>query len=65
MYFAFFSTKMRTYGDKIGGILSWLFYRDTLMSTAKHYETGENLPEEVCLKLFSVRIFHAGSEMLH
>lgn len=31
------------------------------MSIAKHYETGENLPEEVYLKLLAARTFRAGS----
>ncbi len=37
------------------------FFRDTLMSIAKHYETGESLPEEVYLKLLAARTFRAGS----
>lgn len=35
--------------------------RDTLMSIAKHYETGETLPEETFLKLLAARTFRAGS----
>lgn len=35
--------------------------RDTLMSIAKHYETGESLPEEVYQKLLAARTFRAGS----
>lgn len=35
--------------------------RDTLMSIAKHYETGETLPEDVYLKLVAARTFRAGS----
>lgn len=31
------------------------------MSIAKHYETGESLPEEVYLKLLAARTFRAGS----
>lgn len=38
--------------------------RGTLMSIAKHYETGESLTEDICLKLISTRTFHAGSLML-
>lgn len=38
--------------------------RDSLMRIAKHYETGECLPEEVCSKLLSARTFHADSELL-
>lgn len=43
---------------------NWCYQRDTLMSIAKHYETGESLPEETCLKLLSARTFRAGSLML-
>lgn len=39
-------------------------YRDTLMSIAKHYETGEALPEEIFLKLLAARTFRAGSQSL-
>lgn len=35
--------------------------RDTLMSIAKHYETGESLPEKVYLKLLAAKTFRAGS----
>ena len=31
------------------------------MSIAKHYETGESLPEEVYFKLLTARTFRAGS----
>ena len=31
------------------------------MSIAKHYETGESLPEDVYLKLLAARTFRAGS----
>jgi len=34
---------------------------DTLMSIAKHYETGETLPEAVYEKLRAARTFRAGS----
>ncbi|KAL5556685.1 hypothetical protein UlMin_038921 [Ulmus minor] len=40
---------------------NWCYHRDTLMSIAKHYETGESLPEEVYLKLLKARTFRAGS----
>ncbi|KAJ9699379.1 hypothetical protein PVL29_008128 [Vitis rotundifolia] len=43
---------------------NWCYQRDTLMSIAKHYETGESLPEETCLKLLLARTFRAGSLML-
>lgn len=31
------------------------------MSIAKHYQTGESLPEDVYLKLLAARTFRAGS----
>ncbi|XP_022740421.1 probable cytosolic oligopeptidase A [Durio zibethinus] len=40
---------------------NWCYHRDTLMSIAKHYETGESLPEEVYLRLLAARTFRAGS----
>lgn len=40
---------------------NWCYHRDTLMSIAKHYETGESLPEDVYLKLLAARTFRAGS----
>lgn len=40
---------------------NWCYQRDTLMSMAKHYETGESLPEEVFQKLLAARTFRAGS----
>lgn len=40
------------------------FYRDTLMGIAKHYETGESLPEEIYNKLLAARTYRAGSQSL-
>ncbi|GKB14269.1 probable cytosolic oligopeptidase A, partial [Tanacetum coccineum] len=40
---------------------NWCYHRDTLMSIAKHYETGESLPEEIYQKLLAARTFRAGS----
>lgn len=42
-------------------IFSIDMFRETLMSIAKHYETGESLPEEIYLKLVAARTFRAGS----
>lgn len=36
-------------------------YRDTLMSIAKHYETGETFPEEIYQKLLAARNFRVGT----
>ncbi|KAK4803539.1 hypothetical protein SAY86_003356 [Trapa natans] len=40
---------------------NWCYHRDTLMGIAKHYESGESLPEDVYLKLLAARTFRAGS----
>ncbi|KAF8016469.1 hypothetical protein BT93_H1861 [Corymbia citriodora subsp. variegata] len=40
---------------------NWCYHKDTLMGIAKHYETGENLPEDVYKKLLAARTFRAGS----
>ncbi|KAL7190797.1 hypothetical protein ACSBR2_022973 [Camellia fascicularis] len=40
---------------------NWCYHRDTLMSIAKHYETGECLPEDIYRKLLAARTFRAGS----
>lgn len=34
------------------------------MSIAKHYETGESLPEEIYQKLLAARTFRAGTVSL-
>ncbi|KAF7829255.1 putative cytosolic oligopeptidase A [Senna tora] len=40
---------------------NWCYHRETLMGIAKHFETGESLPEDVYLKLVAARTFRAGS----
>ncbi|KAM0012130.1 putative oligopeptidase A [Helianthus debilis subsp. tardiflorus] len=40
---------------------NWCYHRDTLMSMARHYETGECLPEDIYQKLLAARTFRAGS----
>ncbi|KAK2986698.1 hypothetical protein RJ640_010923 [Escallonia rubra] len=40
---------------------NWCYHRDTLMSIAKHYETGESLSEDIYKKLLAARTFRAGS----
>ncbi|CAN6810629.1 unnamed protein product [Brassica oleracea] len=40
---------------------NWCYHRETLMSIAKHYQTGETLPENVYKKLLAARTFRAGS----
>ncbi|KAL2239895.1 UNVERIFIED_CONTAM: Organellar oligopeptidase A, chloroplastic/mitochondrial [Sesamum indicum] len=43
---------------------NWCYQRDTMLSFAKHYETGEVLPEDICLRILSARTFRAGSQLL-
>ncbi|CAK8540397.1 unnamed protein product [Lathyrus sativus] len=43
---------------------NWCYHKETLMGIAKHYETGEALPEEVYLKLVAARTYRAGSQSL-
>ncbi|XAR51455.1 Oligopeptidase A [Bertholletia excelsa] len=40
---------------------NWCYHRDTLMGIAKHYETGETLPEDIYKKLLAARTYRAGS----
>ncbi|KAL8197976.1 hypothetical protein R6Q57_030003 [Mikania cordata] len=43
---------------------NWCYHRDTLMSIAKHFETGECLPEDIYQKLLAARTFRAGTMSL-
>lgn len=43
---------------------SWCLHRETLMQMARHYETGEVLPEELYTKLREARTYRAASQML-
>ncbi|KAL0460594.1 UNVERIFIED_CONTAM: Organellar oligopeptidase A, chloroplastic/mitochondrial [Sesamum latifolium] len=43
---------------------NWCYQRDTMLSFAKHYETGEVLPEDICLRILTARTFRAGSQLL-
>ncbi len=42
----------------------WCLHRPTLMAMAKHYETGETLPEELYQKLRQAKTFRAATQML-
>ncbi|KAJ9564447.1 hypothetical protein OSB04_000413 [Centaurea solstitialis] len=44
---------------------NWCYHRDTLMGIAKHYETGECLPEDMYQKLLAAKTFHAGTVSLY
>lgn len=43
---------------------NWCYDRTTLFSLAKHYQTGESLPEEFYQRLLAARNFMSGSAML-
>lgn len=43
---------------------NWCYDRTTLMGMAKHYETGETLPEHYYQKLLAARNYMSGSAML-
>ena len=43
---------------------NWCYHRETLMGMAKHYETGETLPEHYYQKLLAARNYMSGSAML-
>ncbi|KAI6699462.1 hypothetical protein NL676_013786 [Syzygium grande] len=43
---------------------NWCYHRDTFMGIAKHYETGESLPEDVYRELLAARTVGAGSSYL-
>lgn len=43
---------------------NWCYDRSTLMGMARHYQTGESLPEEYYQKLLASRNFMSGSAML-
>lgn len=43
---------------------NWAYQRETLYSFAKHWESGEPLPEEEYQKLLAARTFRSGSMML-
>ncbi|CAD6248862.1 unnamed protein product [Miscanthus lutarioriparius] len=40
---------------------NWCYHKNTLLSIAKHYETGETLPEEIYAKLVAAKNFRAGT----
>jgi len=43
---------------------NWCYHRETLMGIAKHYKTGETLPEHYYQKLIAARNYMSGNAML-
>lgn len=43
---------------------NWCYHRATLMGFARHFETGEPLPEDIYKKLVAARTFRAASQMM-
>ncbi|PSN11083.1 peptidase M3, partial [filamentous cyanobacterium CCP5] len=43
---------------------NWCYHRETLMGMARHYETGEPLPEDIYQKLLAARTFMTGTAIL-
>jgi oligopeptidase A len=43
---------------------NWCYHRDTLLQLARHYETGEPLPEDLYQKIVAARSFMAGNAVL-
>ena len=43
---------------------NWCYHRSTLLGIAKHYKTGETLPDELFAKLTASRTFRAATMML-
>ena len=43
---------------------NWCYHRNTLLTLARHYETGEPLPEDFYQKIVAARTFMTGSAIL-
>lgn len=43
---------------------NWCYHRHTLLKLARHYETGEPLPEDIYQKILAARTFMTGSAIL-
>ena len=43
---------------------NWCYHRATLLGMAKHYETGETLPEDLFEKICKARTYRAATQML-
>jgi len=43
---------------------NWCYHRETLLTLARHYETGEPLPEDIFQKILAARTFMTGNAIL-
>ncbi len=43
---------------------NWCYHRETLLTLARHYQTGEPLPEDLYQKIVAARTFMTGSAIL-
>jgi len=43
---------------------NWCYHPDTLKVMARHYKTGEAMPDELSDKILATRVFRAGSNLL-
>lgn len=43
---------------------NWCYHRETLLTLARHYETGEPLPENIFQKILAARTFMTGNAIL-
>ncbi len=43
---------------------NWCYRRDTLKAMARHYKTGEAIPEDLIDKILATRVFRSGTAML-
>ena len=43
---------------------NWCYHRETLLTLARHYETGEPLPDELYQKIVAARTFMTGNAIL-
>jgi oligopeptidase A len=43
---------------------NWCYHRETLLTLARHYETGEPLPEDLYQKIVAARTFMTGNAIL-
>jgi len=43
---------------------NWCYHRETLLGMARHYRTGETLPDELFRKMQAAKVYRAGTQIL-